>query len=79
MVLLKWSNANLSAANSSRYGLYLSSVGDVHLDAKPTGCILTLVSLDSSCVVNRCDKTAPNPSLQPSLVMINEVPSNLRA
>ncbi|KIJ07635.1 hypothetical protein PAXINDRAFT_61307, partial [Paxillus involutus ATCC 200175] len=57
------SNPNFSAANSRMYGLYRSSVGDVRLDPKPTGCVVITFSPLGDVDKNCCERTAPNPSL----------------
>ncbi|KAF8836076.1 hypothetical protein BDN67DRAFT_911824, partial [Paxillus ammoniavirescens] len=56
-----------------------SSVGDVRLEPKPTGCITVLDSPLGSDVVNFCDSTAPYPSLHPSVVRMKGIPSNFGA
>ena len=63
-----------SAVNSRIHGWYLVFTSDVRLDANPIGCIFVRafpqLSIQSKC----CDKTPANPSLGPSVVMMNSDP-----
>lgn len=69
------SRPNLRAENSNKKDLYLCSVFDVLLDAKPIGwaCSTHLpVGID---VWIFCDRTTANPSMQPSVVTMKWEPS----
>src|SRR5882762_3247443 len=75
MVSSNLSSVNFRAANSNMNGLYFSSEVDVHFDAKAMGCSLVTTLPFGSVSVNLWASTAPNPSLHPSDVTINGVPS----
>jgi hypothetical protein len=70
------SNENFSAANSSKYGLYFSSVSDVHLLLNATGYMCVVSFPFGEIVVCFCDNMPAKPYLQPSVVTIKGVPSN---
>lgn len=76
MMSLNLLNVNLHAANSRMNGLYFCSVNDVHLDANAIRCILSTVFPLGNVVLKCCVSTAPKPSLHPSVVMTNGVPSH---
>ena len=63
------------AVNLRRYGWYLVSASDVHLDANLIGCVFVWVFPQLSVQSKHCDKMPANPSLQPSVVMMNGDPS----
>ena len=74
MVSENLSKLNLSAANSSKYGLYRVSESDVRLDVKAMGWDCIWVVPWESTHSNRCVKTPANPSLHPSVVTVNDEP-----
>ncbi|KAG2748527.1 hypothetical protein P692DRAFT_20656223, partial [Suillus brevipes Sb2] len=57
------SRANLSAANSKIYGLYLASVGEVHFEAYAMGWSAVMTLPDDKVEVCFCARMAPYPSL----------------
>src|SRR6266481_8373126 len=71
----KSSRANFSAANSSMKGLYLSSLGEVHLEQNAMGCHALCCLLSSSVALNSWLSMPPNPFLLPSVTTLKVRPS----
>src|ERR1700674_5002875 len=72
---LNLSIANFSVVNSNMNGLYFSSTGDVHFEAKAIGCNLLATLPFGTVSMDFWASTAPKLSLQLSDVTMKGVPS----